>query len=101
MARHPSALRKTWPRGLGARGQNLLLMPSLTRILKALEEREFVTSSMVEGDNRRKLIRLDQKGRALHQMMSPLSEAEYKKIEAKLGARKLTTLYQLLNDLSD
>lgn len=81
--------------------KTLLLMPSLTRILKALEEREFVTSSMVEGDNRRKLIRLDHKGRAVHQMMSPLSEAEYKKIEAKLGAKKLKTLYQLLNDLSD
>lgn len=36
----------------------LLLMPSLTRILKSLEERNLVKRASVKGDNRRRLIRI-------------------------------------------
>lgn len=81
--------------------KTLLLMPSLTRILKSLEEQNLVIRSTVEGDNRRKLISLAARGRALYQKMSPLSESEYKKIEAKLGAVKLKELYRLLGEISD
>jgi homoprotocatechuate degradation regulator HpaR len=81
--------------------KTLLLMPSLTRILKTLEEQKLVNKTAVEGDNRRKLIRLANRGRDLYKKMAPLSEAEYKKIEAQLGSKKLTELYKLLSSISD
>ncbi len=79
--------------------QTLLLMPSLTRILKSLEEQKLVKRFAVEGDNRRKLIRLAARGRDLYAKMAPLSEAEYKKIESRIGAEKLEELYKLLEDI--
>lgn len=79
--------------------KTMLLMPSLTRILKTLEEQKLVKRFAVEGDNRRKLIRLAKRGRDLYQKMAPLSEAEYKKIEDRIGSKKLAELYELLDAL--
>jgi len=79
----------------------MLLMPSLTRILKTLEEQKLVRRIAVEGDNRRKRIRLAERGRDLYTKMAPLSEAEYKKIESQIGEQKLTKLYELLADIAD
>lgn len=79
----------------------LLLMPSLTRILKSLEEQKLIKRFAVEGDNRRRLIRLAARGRDLYSKMAPLSEAEYKKIEARIGSEKLEDLYNLLRMISD
>ena len=76
--------------------KTLLLMPSLTRILKTLEEQKLIKRFAVEGDNRRRLIRLAARGRDLFDKMAPLSEAEYKKIEARIGAERLNALYELL-----
>jgi len=81
--------------------KTMLLMPSLTRILKTLEEQKLVRRFAVEGDNRRKLIRLAARGRDLYQKMAPLSEAEYKKIENRIGAKKLAELYTLLESIVD
>jgi len=81
--------------------KTMLLMPSLTRILKTLEEQKLVKRFAVEGDNRRKRIRIAERGRNLYTKMAPLSEAEYKKIEAQIGAKKLAQLYELLADISD
>jgi len=81
--------------------KTMLLMPSLTRILKSLEEQKLVRRFAVEGDNRRKLIRLAKRGRDLYTKMAPLSEAEYKKIETQIGTKKLTELYELLADIVD
>lgn len=81
--------------------KTMLLMPSLTRILKTLEEQKLVKRFSVEGDNRRKLIRLAEKGRNLYKKMAPLSEAEYKKIEARIGSEKLSELYVLLESIAD
>lgn len=81
--------------------KTMLLMPSLTRILRTLEEQKLVRRFAVEGDNRRKIIRLAERGRGLYIKMSPLSEAEYKKIEAKIGAKKLEELYKLLEMIAD
>jgi len=77
----------------------MLLMPSLTRILKSLEEQKLVKRFAVEGDNRRKLIQLAQRGRDVYTKMAPLSEAEYKKIEDRIGRDKLEVLYALLDEI--
>ncbi len=81
--------------------KTMLLMPSLTRILKSLEEQELVKRFAVEGDNRRKRIRLAEKGRNLYDGMSPLSEAEYKAIESQIGKKKLAELYVLLDNIGN
>jgi homoprotocatechuate degradation regulator HpaR len=80
--------------------KTMLLMPSLTRILKSLEEQKLVKRSAVEGDNRRKLIRLASRGQDLYTKMAPISEAEYRKIEAQIGEKKLAELYELLAIIS-
>jgi len=81
--------------------RTLLLMPSLTRILKTLEEQKLIKRFAVTGDNRRRLIRLAARGRDLYDKMAPLSEAEYQKIEAQIGKDKLEQLYALLEGMSD
>lgn len=81
--------------------KTMLLRPSLTRILKTLEDQKLVKRFAVEGDNRRKLIRLAARGRDLYNKMAPISEAEYKKIESRIGAKKLTELYVLLESIAD
>ena len=81
--------------------KTLLLMPSLTRILKSLEDQKLVKRSTVKDDNRRKLIRLAQRGQDIYDKMAPLSEAEYKKIEARIGPKRLTELYALLESIAD
>jgi len=80
--------------------KTLLLMPSLTRIVKSLEEQKLVKRFVVEGDNRRKRIALMSRGRDLHNKIAPLSEAEYKKIEGNIGPKKLKSLYKLLDTIS-
>jgi len=77
----------------------LLLMPSLTRILKTLEEQKLVKRFAVEGDNRRRLIRLAARGRDLYDKMSPLSEAVYKDLESQIGLENLQNLYAILGEI--
>ena len=81
--------------------KTMLLMPSLTRILKALEEQKLVKRLSVQGDNRKKRICLAERGHSLHAKMAPLSEAEYKKIEEAIGAKKLAELYEILGSIAD
>jgi len=81
--------------------KTMLLMPSLTRILKSLEEQKLIKRFAVEGDNRRKRIRLAKRGRDLYAKIAPLSEAEYKEIEEQIGSEKLADLYELLAGLAD
>ncbi len=80
--------------------QTLLLMPSLTRILKALEGKKIVKRYAVSGDNRRSLIRLSAPGKTLHQKVAPLAETEYASIEARIGKANLSKLYDLLEKVS-
>jgi len=81
--------------------RTLLLMPSLTRIVKSLESKKLVNRFAVEGDNRRKLITLAAKGQGLYNKIAPFSEAEYIKIESRIGADKLKRLYKLLDHISE
>jgi len=80
--------------------KTMLLMPSLTRILKTLEEQKLVKRQSVQGDNRKKRICLAARGQDLHAKMAPLSEAEYKKIEDQIGAKKLAELYKILGSIA-
>lgn len=81
--------------------QTLLLMPSLTRILKLLESQGLVRRYTVAGDKRRRRIRLAAKGRKLYAKIAPQSEAEYEKIAARIGKDELADLYRLLGGFTE
>ena len=80
--------------------QTFLLMPSLTRILKTLEEQKLVKRFAVAGDNRRKLIRVAERGCDLYSKIAPLSEGIYKDIEKQIGQDALENLYLILGIIS-
>ena len=78
--------------------QSMILPPSLTRILKNLEEKGFVKRSTDIGDQRKVLISLSARGQKKYQQVVPASEKIYRSIERKLGKRDLTELLnQLIN----
>jgi homoprotocatechuate degradation regulator HpaR len=76
-----------------------LLMPSLTRILQVLEEKQLCSRSPHPTDRRRALIEITPKGRALLAENLPQTNQIYKEIEAKLGPDRLEQLLDLLADL--
>jgi len=58
-----------------------ILPPSLTRIIKAMEERQFITRNRVKDDGRRALIAISPAGLALIEDLSPERAAIYEAIE--------------------
>lgn len=78
-----------------------LLGPSLSRILPELERRGLIRIQVDDADQRRKLVQLAQAGSDLIEVIAPLSEAIYARIEARLGADRLAQLQGLLTDIED
>lgn len=73
-----------------------VLSPSLSRILKALEAKQFIVVRRHPDDGRRAMIRLSGQGRAFIEKLAPESAAIYAEIEARVGRDRIETL---LNDL--
>ena len=63
----------------------LILPPSLTRIIKVLEEREFISRNKVEDDRRRALLAISPSGVALIEDLAPERTAIYNAIEKLWG----------------
>jgi homoprotocatechuate degradation regulator HpaR len=76
-----------------------VLAPSLTRMLKALEERSFITRHKVEGDGRRAALAIAPAGSALIEELAPERQSIYREIERHYGQEKLTRLLDLLDEL--
>jgi len=74
----------------------LISGPSLTRILRALEERQLIRRRVETGDQRAASISLAAAGRHMLKTVAPFSEARYRGIEERLGAQDLDQLYRLL-----
>mgnify|MGYP002843005726 FL=1 len=81
--------------------QSMILPPSLTRILKNLEEKGFVKRSTDIGDQRKVLVSLSARGQKKYQQVVPASEKIYRSIERKLGKRELTGLLNQLISLNN
>ena len=77
-----------------------LLMPSLTRILKTLEEKQSIYRTRDECDGRRSLIHLSENSKALIKQEAARTEAAYADIEASFGAEKTNQLLDLLTELA-
>ena len=78
-----------------------VLAPSLSRIIKALEDRGLIELSRDPSDGRRAKIRLSDTGHAFIERLAPESAEIYKEIEATVGTERLETLLTELEALID
>lgn len=76
-----------------------MLPPSLTRIIKAMEERGFITRSKVEDDGRRARLAITPAGLALIEELTPERIAIYDAIEKRYGAKQHQKLLDMLEAL--
>ncbi|MBT3428645.1 MAG: homoprotocatechuate degradation operon regulator HpaR [Gammaproteobacteria bacterium] len=76
-----------------------LLMPSLSRIIRNLEQRTLIRRSQSETDNRRSVIALTAAGQKLFNEIAPVSVEHYNGITEKFGYGKLELLYELLDEI--
>lgn len=78
-----------------------ILAPSLTRIIKALEERKLITRGKVEGDGRRVMLAIAPKGQVLIAEVAPESSAIYDEVQKRIGHERYEQLLDLLEGLID
>ncbi|MCP5266527.1 MAG: homoprotocatechuate degradation operon regulator HpaR [Burkholderiaceae bacterium] len=77
----------------------LISGPSLTRIVKSLDERGLVSRVAEAGDQRARAISITAAGRRLIATVAPDSEARYRSIATRIGEEDLGAIYALLSEL--
>lgn len=75
-----------------------VLAPSLSRIIKTLEERKFLASKKDPKDGRRAVLKLTDAGNDFIQRVAPESAKIYTEIESLLGQERIE---KLLDDIED
>lgn len=78
-----------------------ILPPSLTRIIKALVERQFIRRGKVKEDGRRAVLAITPAGLALIEQLAPERRSIYASIEARYGSERHQQLLDLLEALID
>lgn len=81
--------------------RTMLLAPSLSRMLAALDDRRLIERRPDPADQRRTLIRLTRAGADTVAAVGPESERRYALIESRFGAARLQSLLAELDALSD
>lgn len=76
--------------------QSMILPPSLTRILRNLEEDGLIKRAIYKQDQRKVLINLTTKGRKKYRQIVPESERIYRSIEKTMGKKELDELLKRL-----
>lgn len=76
-----------------------LLAPSLSRILKDLEQRDLIVRRGSSEDMRRGIVAIAPKGRALIDNAGAISETIYREITRRFGAARLAALQEQLKEL--
>ncbi|WP_127109256.1 homoprotocatechuate degradation operon regulator HpaR [Pararhodobacter zhoushanensis] len=77
-----------------------LQLPSLTRILKAMDEQALVTRATDPDDRRRSIVTLSEAGRQVIEDHVDANRALFQRLEAAFGAERMETLLDLLEDLN-
>jgi len=72
---------------------------SLSRMLPKLAEDGLITRNSHQNDQRRIVVAITPRGRALFRSVAPESEEIYAAVAREFGAKKLRELYQLLDRL--
>ena len=91
------------PEGVGVgdlAASTVLMGPSVSRILVALEGRGLIRRSPVDHDGRRSIVAATPAGFELYESISPASEDAYRRVEERFGAADLDQLHALLDRLS-
>jgi homoprotocatechuate degradation regulator HpaR len=73
--------------------------PSLTRIIRTLEERKFIRRSKVERDGRRTMLSISPEGLALIEELAPERVRIYDAIKKRFGSEEHDKLLDLLEAL--
>lgn len=76
-----------------------LLLPSLTRILGALQSDGMIQRHAGDTDKRKSIVTITEAGRAFIQQHLAQSDRLFADLEAAFGSEKLATLLDLLEDL--
>ncbi len=77
-----------------------ILAPSLTRIIRTLEERGFITKTKDAQDGRRILLQITSTGLKIINEVSPDSRTIYTTIEQRFGRERIDTLLDMLDELA-
>jgi homoprotocatechuate degradation regulator HpaR len=77
-----------------------ILAPSLTRMLRSLEERNLITRHKDKDDGRRVLLALAPAGRAVIYEVMPDSRRVYADIDARFGVGRVEELLNMLEELA-
>ncbi len=76
-----------------------LLLPSLTRILQKLGEKNLIVRARDEKDRRKQVVEITEEGRGLIAANLPTSLALLDDVREKMGAERYDALLDLLNEL--
>jgi homoprotocatechuate degradation regulator HpaR len=77
-----------------------ILAPSLTRIIRSLEERGIITKAKDENDGRRVLLQITPAGLAIIDEVAPESRLIYDKLESRFGRERIDQLLDMLDELA-
>lgn len=77
-----------------------ILMPSMTRIIRALQDRGLITRARDEADGRRLVLAITPAGRDLLDQVTPHSLDVYRDIAERYGVDRVETLLDMLEDLA-
>jgi homoprotocatechuate degradation regulator HpaR len=77
-----------------------ILAPSLTRIIRSLEERGIIAKLKDANDGRRVLLKITPAGLAIINEVAPESRMIYERLETHFGAEKIDLLLDLLDEIS-
>jgi homoprotocatechuate degradation regulator HpaR len=80
-------------------GHACLLLPSLSRILRDLEQRRLIARAAHASDQRRSLVSIAPKGLDIIRSHAPRSKKAYAHITERFGAERLALLQRLLTEL--
>ena len=77
-----------------------ILAPSLTRIIRSLEERGIIAKLKDANDGRRVLLKITPAGLAIINEVAPESRMIYERLETHFGPEKIDLLLDLLDEIS-
>ncbi len=80
--------------------KSCILAPSLTRIIRTLEQRGLITREKNRADARKLVLSITPEGTALIEEVAPESREIYDKLEAEFGVAKIENLLDSLEELS-
>lgn len=75
-----------------------ILSPSLTRMLAGMEAAGLIGRKRVDADQRRQVISLTPRSKALIARMRPVVDEKYRELEAAIGRERLERLYRDLDE---